>query len=498
MPAAIQSLNTVCHSSAAALPALSASCLPLPAGWCSLAGGDSLWRIDSEELSAFISELISTAEQPLQIEVEAGGSIPQEVIDYAVDYTRAQIAYYGAAGCNIAEAKITGLTKIDIEAEAAEMYLLEYRLLPSEPGSVLPEDGTRIEDGLITERRSSGQPYLLFSNNGKEALKRVGVTNTSAIEGQYCTPEMLDRYGDMYTAAALELLRSWLAEPSWTEIYVAIKPTEVSKSGDDYTYIVPEAQDIWHSAWDEAMLSVEALSDADRAGLLGIQIIYHDSWWQLMENGSLTCYSGKISAENASELYDLALSAAKEAGWAGIVRPSDISNVVSATLDWYGAQQTATDPDILSQIETWLSSSEELYGGAACPFTALLTLELADGESLTVSMATDSCGVWTSEGVSYSYYGENADFYSMFSAALIHDAASEGIDSVLPLMPYIDWTRYYRAFDMDTFELMNMLRDWAAEDGLSDSERTSRYTSVMTWTRALDGGICGLLRLGAR
>ena len=67
---------------------------------------------------------------------------------------------------------------------------------------------------------------------------------------------------------------------------------------------------------------------------------------------------------------------------------------------------TIIDKTILvKEIEHWFSQSTEIRGGAACPFTASLTMELENGEVITIFLATDSCSVWLSDGVYYEYSG---------------------------------------------------------------------------------------------
>lgn len=69
-----------------------------------------------------------------------------------------------------------------------------------------------MEDGAITEWSSAGQPYLLlgWEDSGAEtAWEPLQITHTLPIEETYGTPEMLEEYGDAYTAVAVEYYRSW-------------------------------------------------------------------------------------------------------------------------------------------------------------------------------------------------------------------------------------------------------------------------------------------------
>jgi len=170
---------------------------------------------------------------PLSVKVEAEGNIPQAVIDYATEYVARQIDHYSEAAKDlpsglgtyaITDAKITGLTRINTGTSAAgtvveldiQMWLLEYRLRPDHPENVLMAGGMQMEEfdgeSWLTERGSTGQPYLLLVCYGtrtetswQTSWQRICVTNTDAITQDYGTPEMLERYGNEFTAAAMEL-----------------------------------------------------------------------------------------------------------------------------------------------------------------------------------------------------------------------------------------------------------------------------------------------------
>lgn len=144
---------------------------------------------------------------------DAVGDVPQPVRDYAMDYVSGQIEYYNSLGCNITEAKITAMTSMSTgtasETMSIELWLLEYRLKPENADKVVLADGMQMEDGWLTERSSMGQPYLLlecqYTKDMEEIWQRICVTYTDEIEQNYATPEMLDKYGNKFTAAAMEL-----------------------------------------------------------------------------------------------------------------------------------------------------------------------------------------------------------------------------------------------------------------------------------------------------
>lgn len=151
----------------------------------------------------------------LSIKVEVNDSVPQAVIDYAADYTQTQLEYYtNDLGYDITEAKIVGLTQINTGTARLDnginMYCLEYRLLAADPEEVMLVGGMQMEGDYITEWGSTGQPYLLLhwqDNDSETMWERICVTNSDIITADYGTPEMIEQYGDMYTAAAMELYK---------------------------------------------------------------------------------------------------------------------------------------------------------------------------------------------------------------------------------------------------------------------------------------------------
>jgi hypothetical protein len=92
----------------------------------------------------------------------------------------------------------------------------------------------------------------------------------------------------------------------------------------------------------------------------------------------------------------------------------------------------------------WLANSRE-EGSVSCWFTAQLQLELENGETKTISMATDSCATWMSEGVAYGF-GEvtedgingNEEFYSLFAPTVIHEKSKEGMDVLVDYLLYLN------------------------------------------------------------
>lgn len=181
---------------------------------CSFAGGDAVTQTPTQ----------TTTQTPKQTAIQIDKELKDRkaVMDYATDYVRQKAEYYSKIGASstdgskaykITDSKIIGLTQIGNGAagnfRSINMYLLQYRLKPDNPDNVVLVGGMTLEDGWITEWGSTGQPYLLLlceHKDGEEASwHRICVTNTDAINVDYGTPEMLKKYGDKYTAAAMEL-----------------------------------------------------------------------------------------------------------------------------------------------------------------------------------------------------------------------------------------------------------------------------------------------------
>lgn len=286
-------------------------------------------------------------------------------------------------------------------------------------------------------------------------------------------PDAAEQGGTAATAER-QLLRD---EQERDKVCIAVLPTGISFSGDDFRYIVPENQQLWISAYQRA---VENASDGYAwDGSRGYYICYGEEWWEVTESGAMLGV-GSVSPENAAELVALCQAAVADAGIIPPVKPEDFTAIRSATLDWNGTHTISNQAD-LSKIENWLANSREIRG-AGCWFTGMLTLELESGEVRTIAMATDSCGTWLSEGVIYQYASGNEEFFSMFAAGAIHDAVQQGIDNARDLMVYLDWSRYAWEYGQEeTLALMDMLKDWALE---APSERCFTMAYM---TRGLDG-----------
>ena len=284
------------------------------------------------------------------------------------------------------------------------------------------------------------------------------------------------------------------------KVCIAVQPTGLVSEGGGYLYIIPEDQVTLQEYYTAANASAHTYTKWDSSNKrAGWWIVYQGQWWQVTESGAMfgtdpVNWDGiTIDADDAKKLYEFCDAAVKEAGIAEPVRPGDITEIKSATLYWNGTH-TVTDEYALNKIEKWIANSRE-EGSVSCWFSAQLTLELENGETKTIAMATDSCATWMSEGVAYGF-GEitdegingNEEFYSLFAPSVIHEKVIEGRAvvtdiSLFDYLTYMNWSRYANQYGVDeTFALMDMIEKWAAEE-----PTFNRFGGAIGWSTGLDG-----------
>lgn len=99
------------------------------------------------------------------------------------------------------------------------------------------------------------------------------------------------------------------------------------------------------------------------------------------------------------------------------VTPEDFrGNMTSAKLEFYGGETYTAAKADLPALQKMLTNARDYGGGAACWFTAKLTVTFDDGRTVSVLKGTDNCasftfGSWNSAMVSDS---ENRQFWQMF------------------------------------------------------------------------------------
>lgn len=190
------------------------------------------------------------------------------------------------------------------------------------------------------------------------------------------------------------------------KVCLAVMPDGVSKAGGDYKYIVPEDQEKWIKLYNEMYTSS---SDHGRwredERSRGIWIVYQNEWTCMTDQGFIVDFEKRTEVSDAQEFYELCLNEVKKHGINEPIRPEEMKNLAQATLSLEDKMYLLTDEKSLFELQKAFSSSQEIRGGAGCPFTADLCFETKDGEIINISLATDSCNTWLSSGVYYQYPG---------------------------------------------------------------------------------------------
>ena len=205
-------------------------------------------------------------------------------------------------------------------------------------------------------------------------------------------------------------------EPQKDKVCLAVMPDGISKAGGDYRYLIPEDQTSWMDAYEEMRLHASGSGIwLENEKSYGIWVVYNDEWTYVTDQGFIFDFAKRVNIENAARLYFLCLEEANTNGTGSPLRPENIPQISSATLEYQGTY-TVTDRSTLNDLRKILFTSKELHGGSACPFTAALTLEFEEKEAETIYFATDSCAVWLTDGVYYEYFGytDIEEIYNIF------------------------------------------------------------------------------------
>lgn len=206
-----------------------------------------------------------------------------------------------------------------------------------------------------------------------------------------------------------------LEQPEDGKLCAGFVPTEAGA----WRYAVIGDQEAAVAAFDKAVkakYSDEWWIKGDKT--VGLTVVYNGEFWDFVESGELVCALGRVKAEDAAQLYAFCAGAAWEAGWKEGVTPEQLSGITSAMLRFSGKEIPLTDSVALEKLEAMLTQGKFSLGGTGCPFSAWLDLELENGERHTVALATDSCGVWMSEGNYYDYGSDSEKLYDLFGVTL--------------------------------------------------------------------------------
>lgn len=331
------------------------------------------------------------------------------------------------------------------------------------------------------------QPQIPISSEPTEETEETNPTETEPPETDPLETESIE---DL-----IEVPDTLYEEPVHGRVCIAVQPTGKVASGEERLYIIPENQGALLEYYLAATEKAHTYTQWDTGDpLTGWWIVYRGERWQVTESGAMYGRRAQkdvvIDASDAKALYRFCDATVKAAGIGEPVRPNDIGKIKSATLYWNG-EHTVTYRYALYKIESWFSNARELTGGAMCWFTAQLVLEMENGETKTVAVATDDCSAYMSEGTFYSFgeithdgIEDNTEFYSLFAPDLIREKSKEGMDALIPYLRYLNWGRYSNQFNdpREIFALMRMIENWAAEEPTYD-----RFGCVINWSNGLDG-----------
>jgi len=203
-------------------------------------------------------------------------------------------------------------------------------------------------------------------------------------------------------------------------VSVQLRPTERIDI-DGYGYYVPQDQEVWKAAWDEAVAASRAWDRIPTAAQSGMLVSRGGEYMVFYVDGSFGTFGIDAQRIDAGDGAALASLMRETGAYFGIdpVYPQQLRGIKCARLQLgYNEVHEITDAQTLAKIESMLSTAEPLGGMSKCWFTSLLTLELESGEEYTISIATDSCGVYLSDGLVFRFASDNEEFYELFGVRL--------------------------------------------------------------------------------
>ena len=199
------------------------------------------------------------------------------------------------------------------------------------------------------------------------------------------------------------------------KVCVGFVPTTVG----NWRYAVIEDQEAAVAAFEKATSAIysdEWWIKGDRT--TGLFVEYNGQIWDFVESGELVYALGRVKAEDAADLYALCAETARKAGRKEALTPEQLTGIVSATLRAGGQELSLTDATDLGKLEGLLTNCKFYLGMPNCPLTALLDLETEAGETQTIALATDGCGIWMSEGNCYDFGSDSQPLYDLFGVNL--------------------------------------------------------------------------------
>ena len=205
------------------------------------------------------------------------------------------------------------------------------------------------------------------------------------------------------------------------KVCISFLPTEIGS----WRYAVIPDQEAAVAAYTKAVDAVysdEWWIKGDKT--IGLTVVYNGEFRDFVDSGELVYALGRTKANDARELYELCIAAARDAGWKEAVTPEQLTGMVSAVLHQGDVEFSLTDPEGLAKLEQLLTAGKFSLGGTGCPFGVLLTVTRDSGEEMTVALASDGCGVWMSEGNFYEFASDSQPLYDLFGATVPYGTLS--------------------------------------------------------------------------
>ena len=178
---------------------------------------------------------------------------------------------------------------------------------------------------------------------------------------------------------------------------------------DGWVYYNPEDQQAWIAALKEATASRTG-SERQEGGYCGFLLKYQDTYYTVIDDSYLFWDGNKSTPEGSATLMTMLAELRKEYDYYPIT-PEEISDITSATFYYWGETFYVTDPEVLSYIETTLSQATWRGPLTSCGFCSKLDMTTASGKTLSVGIATDSCGMFLTDGICYRFGNDNHTLY---------------------------------------------------------------------------------------
>lgn len=315
---------------------------------------------------------------------------------------------------------------IDKASKGSQMTLEELFLSESWTEQPIPEGVT----GPGTMRRG----LTLYAENGTflvisydvDALCIFNINGDCIARyvGSYTGEKMVDLLWD-WTMEQYHTGAAWMVGQTLTQaaprgmLSVLLHPT-TALDIDGMGAVTPENQEEWISAWNAVLSSpADGAQNAGADTYHGAFLFYQDEYLELHRNeaglflrklGTDAAYS----AEASQPLVKLLEPIMQELDYAPL-KPAQLQGIQYANLWLDGMQYSIPQGDPrLSRLEAMLASGQPMMGMSACWFTSLLRIGLPSGDFKTISVATDDCGVYLSDGVCYEFANDNAALYQLF------------------------------------------------------------------------------------